>query len=111
MTRNGSRQSSYKNLLESSVSMKKLIDGVIETVITDESLHLAHEAAEPAIDEVVSAVLSKSVQAAFKRAKKASIARNATDRRTVAEMRERKEHTTIDDVGSTLCGQTSIFDY
>ena len=111
MTRNGSRQSSYKNLLESSVSMKKLIDGVIETVITDESLHLAHEATEPVIDEFVTPALSKSIQAAYLRAKKASAAQNARSCRIVTEQRERRGHTAIDEVGSTLCGQTSILDY
>ncbi len=91
--------------------MNKHVGGVIETVITDDALHLAHEAAEPVINEVVNPVLSKSVQAAFKRAKKVSIAQNATSCRIVTEQRERRGHTTIDEVGSTLCGQTTIFDY
>lgn len=91
--------------------MKQLIDGVIETVITDEALHLAHEATEPLIDDVVTPALSKSVRAAFLRAKKASATQNAMAGRMVAEMRERMENTPIDEGGSTLCGQTSIFDY
>ena len=91
--------------------MKQFIDCVIETIITDDALHLAHEAAEPPIDDVVTPGLSKSVQEAFKLAKKASITQNARSCRIVTEMRERRENTLIDEVGSTLCGQTSIFEF
>lgn len=93
------------------MSEPQLVDGVIETVITDEALHLAHEAAEPVIDEVVTPAISKSAQAAFLRAKKASVAQNARSCRIVTEMREKRKCTTIDEDGSVLDGQKSIFDY
>lgn len=93
------------------MSEPQLIDGVIETVITDEALHLAHKAAEPVIDEVVSTGLSKSVQEAFKLAKKASTAQNARSCRMVSEMRRQREHAPIDEDCSTLCGQTNIFQF
>ena len=89
----------------------QLIDGVVETVITDEALHRVHKAAEPLIDEVVTPAISKSAQAAFLRAKKASAAQNDKACRIVAEMRDKRENTFIDEVGSTQCGQKSIFDY
>lgn len=89
----------------------QLIDGVVETVITDEALHRVHKAAEPLIDDVVTPALSKSVRAAFLRAKKASATQNAMAGRMVAEMRSKREHTTIDEDCSALCGQTSIFQF
>lgn len=88
-----------------------LIDGVVETVITDAALRLAHEAAEPAIDEAVTPAISKSAQAAFLRAKKASVAQNARSCRIVSEMRDKRECTTINGGGLTSFKQKSIFDY
>ena len=93
------------------MSEQHLVDGVIETVITDEALHLAHEAAEPLIDEVVTPAISKSAQAAYLRAKKATIVQNARSCRIVTEMRERRKRTKIDEDVSALDGQKSIFDY
>lgn len=87
------------------------IDGIIETIITDEALHLAHEAAEPSIDEIVTPAISKSVRTAYLRAKKASVAQDARSCRIVTEMRSRRECTTIDEDGSTSFEQKSIFDY
>ena len=90
----------------------QLIDGVIETVITDEALHLAQEAAEPVIDEVTHpAIANKSIMAAYLRAKKVTTAQNVKSCRIVTEQRERREHTLIDEDVSTLCGQTNIFQF
>lgn len=87
------------------------IDGVIETVITDEALHLTHKAEEPEEMPVHPAVMKKSIMTAYNRAKKASVEQNDRARRIVTEMRDKREINTIDDVDSAMCGQTTIFEF
>jgi len=85
-------------------------DGVLETVITEKALRLAHEAAEPIIDEAVHG-LSNSVKDLYKRAKKAGVVQDRESCRIASELREKREHNTIEERCSTSCVQTTIFDY
>lgn len=89
----------------------QLIDGVMETVITDEMLHLAHEVEESEEMPVHPAVMKKSIMTAYNRAKKASVEQNNRARRIVMEMCDKREVRIIDDVDSAMCGQTSIFEF
>jgi len=83
---------------------------VTETVITDECLRKAHEAAHPIIDECAHpAGYSKAIMAAFRKAKKASIPQDERSRRIVQELRNTQ--TLIDEDCSALDGQTTLFDF
>lgn len=93
------------------MSESQLIGDAVETVITDEALHLAHEAAEPTTDEVTTPGISKAAHDAFLRTKKATIAQNEKARRIVAELRERRENTPPAGGCSPLCGQTMISEF
>lgn len=91
------------------MSEPQLVAGVVETLITDEALHTAHEAAEPVIDEDVTPAILKSVRTAYLLAKEASVAQDETSRRIVQA--QRNKQTSLDEECYVVDKQTTLFDF
>ena len=86
----------------------------VETIVTDEDLLRTYESEQrKAAANIEPTALSKSVMAAFKRAKKASDKQNVRTREIIADLRRQREGTDVvaEVRKSVNCVQKTIFDF